>query len=88
MPQGSSLEEDRDLPEDYRGVAEKLARRIEKLTGSIPGDHRKKTRRLTTRMSKAIGVAGWVYRCHLGFRVVDPPSLAVGPPIPRFSGYG
>ncbi|RWW78828.1 hypothetical protein BHE74_00012932, partial [Ensete ventricosum] len=68
--QGSSLEEDRDSLEYYRGsrkayqdeISPKFAIRfvegIRKLTGSTLGDRRKKTGRLTARMSEAAELAG------------------------------
>ncbi|RRT76846.1 hypothetical protein B296_00012004 [Ensete ventricosum] len=46
----------------YSGISSKFARRftegIGKLAGNTPGDHRKKTRRLTARIAKAVGLAG------------------------------
>ncbi|RRT46707.1 hypothetical protein B296_00031554, partial [Ensete ventricosum] len=47
----------------YRdGISPTFARRfvegIGKLAGNMPGDHQKKTGRLTARMSEAIGLAG------------------------------
>ncbi|RZR73002.1 hypothetical protein BHM03_00019117, partial [Ensete ventricosum] len=68
--QGSSLEEDRDSLEYYRGsrkayqdeISPKFAIRfvegIRKLIGSTLGDRRKKTGRLTARMSEAAELAG------------------------------
>ncbi|RRT73282.1 hypothetical protein B296_00003246 [Ensete ventricosum] len=65
----SSLEEDRDSLEHYRGsrkayrdeISPKFARRfaegIGKLTGSTSGDHREKTGRLTARVSEATELA-------------------------------
>ncbi|RZS25923.1 hypothetical protein BHM03_00059200 [Ensete ventricosum] len=50
-----SLEEDQDSLEDYRG---RFAEGIGKLAGNMPRDRRKKTRRLTARMSEAAGLAG------------------------------
>ncbi|RWW74845.1 hypothetical protein BHE74_00017189 [Ensete ventricosum] len=38
--------------------ARRFAEGIRKLAGNTSGDHRKKTGRLTTRMSEAIGLAG------------------------------
>ncbi|RRT47834.1 hypothetical protein B296_00008521 [Ensete ventricosum] len=73
MAQGSSLEEDQDSLEDCRGsrkacwercsgISSKFARRfvegIGKLAGNMLGDHRKRTGRLTARMSEAIGLVG------------------------------
>ncbi|RWV97913.1 hypothetical protein GW17_00039267 [Ensete ventricosum] len=44
------------------GISPKFARRfaegIGKLAGNMPGDHRKKTKRLTTRTSEATALAG------------------------------
>ncbi|RRT59599.1 hypothetical protein B296_00011354 [Ensete ventricosum] len=61
------------------GISPKFARRftkgIGKLAGNTPEDHWQKTGRLTTRMSKAVGLAGWVYRRRPSFRMTDPPRL-------------
>ncbi|RWV86439.1 hypothetical protein GW17_00051668 [Ensete ventricosum] len=54
-----------------REFARRFAEGIRKLVGNTPRDRRKKTERLTTRMSEAAGLAG-----------VNRWWVAVGPPIP------
>ncbi|RZS18190.1 hypothetical protein BHM03_00050422 [Ensete ventricosum] len=60
------------------GISPKFARRfavgIGKLAGNTSGDCRKKTERLTVRISESTGLAG-VYRCRPGFRVTNPPKM-------------
>ncbi|RWV77003.1 hypothetical protein GW17_00062233, partial [Ensete ventricosum] len=55
MAQGSSSEEDRDSPEDYRGVAEKLVGSIEPSSDDEVGSHREFARRFAKGIGKLTG---------------------------------
>ncbi|RZS06439.1 hypothetical protein BHM03_00037087 [Ensete ventricosum] len=70
--------------DDAVGPRREFARRftegIRKLTGNTLGYCRKKTRRLTARMSEAVGLVGVL-------STVDSPKPMPKPPIPRFYEY-
>ncbi|RWW63225.1 hypothetical protein BHE74_00029611 [Ensete ventricosum] len=68
------------------GVVEKLVWRIGKFAGNTPGDYRKKTGRLATRMLEATGLAG--INCpYPGVQAIEPPRSTGEPPVPEFSRY-
>ncbi|RWV96651.1 hypothetical protein GW17_00040619 [Ensete ventricosum] len=56
---------------------------IGKLTGNMPGDRRKKTRRLTVRMPEAVGLAGKKGGCQR-LSAAELPRWTAEPPIPGF----
>ncbi|RRT43224.1 hypothetical protein B296_00037305 [Ensete ventricosum] len=66
--------------EHRREFARKFAKGIGKLARNTLGDHRKKTGRLTARMSEATRLVGVL-------SAVDPPRPTVEPLVPRFYGY-
>ncbi|RRT47551.1 hypothetical protein B296_00009692 [Ensete ventricosum] len=70
-----------------RKFARRFAEGIGKLAGNIPGDRRKKKRRLAARMPEATGLAGRVNRPYPGVRTAEPHRSAGKPPVPGFFGY-
>ncbi|RWV93556.1 hypothetical protein GW17_00043981 [Ensete ventricosum] len=63
-----------------REFARRFAKGIGKLARNTLGDRRKKTGRLTARMSEAARLVGVL-------SAVDPPRPTVEPLVPRFYGY-
>ncbi|RWW00922.1 hypothetical protein BHE74_00042784 [Ensete ventricosum] len=72
----------------YRESLGDLSNGIGKLASNMSGDHRKKTRRLTARMSEVVGLTGMVEPPvpRKYFRRLTHTGLAGKPPVPWCSG--